>query len=174
MRQLVRSTSLTVLLPHLPPSPLFLSHLLSSLGGPAIPHNLTDWRLWLSSMHLYRNLTLSALNYSSINYQSPASQWMRRSFIQPQAMIHDRFLYSLDEGYTVDKYLADVEERYGGIDSVLLWHSYPNIGVDARNQFDMLRSLPAYPEGVRAMIARFHEKGVKVLIPFNRQSSTFY
>ena len=44
--------------------------------------------------------------------------------------------------WTVDKYLDDVTERYGGIDSVLLWQAYPNIGIDDRNQFDMMTSLP--------------------------------
>ena len=31
--------------------------------------------------------------------------------------------------WTVGRFLADVQLRYGGVDSVLLWHSYPNIGV---------------------------------------------
>ena len=40
-----------------------------------------------------------------------------------------RFLYDREAGqYTVSRYLADVEQRYGGIDSVLLWQNYPNIG----------------------------------------------
>lgn len=73
---------------------------------------------------------------------------------------------SLIEGlcsaWTVDRWLQDVDLRYGGVDSVLLWHSYPNIGVDDRNQFQMLQSLPDFPQLVRD----FHRRGVKVLVPY--------
>ena len=58
-------------------------------------------------------------------------------------MVHDRYFYDpATLSYTVDKYLKDVSTRYGGIDSVLLWHTYSNIGIDDRNQFDMFRDLP--------------------------------
>ena len=51
-------------------------------------------------------------------------------------MLHDRFIFNRSmergggEGWTVNTYLDDLDERYGGVDSVLLWHSYPNIGDD--------------------------------------------
>ena len=44
--------------------------------------------------------------------------------------------------YTVDRYLDDLEKRYGGIDSVLIWHTYPNMGIDSRSQYDLFRDLP--------------------------------
>ena len=151
--------------------------------------------LWLAELMNYRQRTLAAINFTSAAYDSPDTRWMRRAFIQPQAMIHDTFLYNAVDGWTVDRsalppltaaspppplssdllplrgaelrYLADLDKRYGGIDAVLLWHSYPNIGVDSRNQFEMLRSLPGYPYGVQAMIRRFHERDVRVLLPYN-------
>ena len=45
-------------------------------------------------------------------------------------------------------------------DIVMLWHSYPNIGVDDRNQFEMLESLPGGLPGVKDLVAQFHAKGV--------------
>ena len=46
-------------------------------------------------------------------------------------MLHDRYLFDREtNAWTVDRYLDDVEERYGGIDSVLVWQFYPNSGVD--------------------------------------------
>ena len=79
-----------------------------------------------------------------------------------------RTLYDRETStWTVDKYLADVRSRYGGIDSVLLWASYPNIGTDDRNQFDMLEDLPGGLEALRKAVEQFHAQGVKVLLPYN-------
>jgi len=58
-----------------------------------------------------------------------------------------------------------LERRYGGIDSVLIWHSYTNLGIDNRNQYDLLRDMPGGVAGVRQMIADFHRRGVRVLFP---------
>ena len=82
---------------------------------------------------------------------APNSRGRRRSFIQPQMMIEDRYLLRSRRGkYTVDRYLDDLEKRYGGIDSRLVWHTYPNIGIDNRNQYDLLRDMPGGVEGVEA------------------------
>ena len=64
-------------------------------------------------------------------------------------MVEDRYFYDPNTGlYTVDRYLNDLEKRYGGIDSVLIWPVYPNIGVDNRNQYDMVRAMPGGITGV--------------------------
>ncbi len=80
--------------------------------------------------------------------------------------MEDRFLYDPERGvYTVDRFLDDLNKRYGGVDAVLLWHTYPNIGIDDRNQYDLLADLPGGMTGVRAMIDQFHAHGVRVLFP---------
>jgi formylglycine-generating enzyme required for sulfatase activity len=96
----------------------------------------------------------------------PALAWTQSSFIQPQMMAHDRYFYDPVTGkYTVDRYLDDLEKRYGGIDAVLIWATYPNMGIDDRNQQDMVRSMPGGVEGVKKMVADFHKRGVRVLFP---------
>ena len=107
---------------------------------------------WWSNYQVLRDQIRDSLDLD-IYYNVDQVGWARTSFIQPQVMIHDRFLYDKDRGeWTVKKYLDDVRERYGGIDSVLLWASYPNIGVDDRNQFGKIESqgkLSAYILTVR-------------------------
>ena len=81
-------------------------------------------------------------------------------------MVEDRYLYDPVAGrYTVERYLDDLESRYGGIDSVLIWYIYPNIGVDDRNQFDFAHDLPGGLDGLRGAVADFHQRGVKVFLP---------
>jgi hypothetical protein len=48
-------------------------------------------------------------------------------------MVEERTLFDVDTNrWTVDKYLDDLQRRYGGIDGVLLWPVYPNVGIHQR------------------------------------------
>ena len=47
--------------------------------------------------------------------------------------------------WTPDRLLDDYEQRYGGIDAVLLWQGYPNMGADDRNAFDLIRRCVSCP-----------------------------
>ncbi len=84
-------------------------------------------------------------------YEQARTGLDQRAFMQAQAMMEDRYLYDPVAGrYTVDRYLDDLIARFGGIDAVLLWPDYPNLGVDARNQIDMIHALPGGVPGVKA------------------------
>ena len=122
--------------------------------------------VWLNDIRHWRTERLIRIGYDGDRYANPATAWTQTSFIQPQMMVQDRYFYDPVVGkYTVDRYLDDLKKRYGGIDAVLIWPTYPNMGIDDRNQHDMIRSMPGGVEGVRQMVADFHRRGVRVLFP---------
>jgi gamma-glutamyl hercynylcysteine S-oxide synthase len=131
-----------------------------------MPVTVAAWKAWLADIQHYRRERLIRAGYRDDEYVRPELNWTETAFVEPQMMIEDRYFYDPAAGkYTVDRYLDDLEKRYGGIDAVLLWHTYTNIGIDSRNQYDLLRDMPGGIEGVRQMIADFHRRGVRVLFP---------
>ena len=138
-----------------PPSEVFFS-------GPATPGEPG----WLDGLKRWRNDRRTLLRYDGSQYDRADLQWTQHIFSQMQLLIWDRSLYDPEKGeYTVDKFLSETESRMGPIDAVLIWHVYPNLGIDDRNQFDMLRDLPGGIAGVRSMVEQFHSHGVKVFFP---------
>jgi len=106
------------------------------------------------------------MGYNDAQYRRPELQWAQQNFVQPQMMVEERYFYDPIAGkYTVDRYLNDLEKRYGGIDSVLIWPVYPNIGIDNRNQWDLHRDLPGGIPALRKMVEDFHRRGVCVFFP---------
>jgi formylglycine-generating enzyme required for sulfatase activity len=135
----------------------------SLIEGPAKPD---DFPQWITDMKIWRLEQLKRIGYDDAEYRRPELKWTQSSFIQPQMMIEDRYFYDPVAGkYTVDRYLDDLDTRYGGIDAVLVWPTYPNIGIDSRNQFDLFHDMPGGIDGIRQMIADFHRRNVRVLFP---------
>jgi gamma-glutamyl hercynylcysteine S-oxide synthase len=121
---------------------------------------------WLHDIRHWREERRIRTTFNPARYEMSELKWTQSSFIQPQMMVHDRYFYDPVAGrYTVDRYLDDLEKRYGGIDAVLVWATYPNMGIDDRNQLEMVASMPGGIEGVKQMVADFHRRGVRVLFP---------
>ena len=134
--------------------------------GESVPCTPEDHQRWLADLTHWRNERRIRIGYDGSRYDLPALRWTQSSFIQPQMMVHDRLFFdSAAHRYTVDRYVDDTIQRYGGIDAVLIWPTYPNMGIDNRNQHDLIRSMPGGVSGVRQMIADFHRRGVRVLFP---------
>jgi len=134
--------------------------------GGYTPCTVQDHQMWLADITHWRKERLIRIGYDGSRYNLPALLWTQASFMQPQMMVQDRYFYDPVSGkYTVDRYLDDLQKRYGGIDAVLIWPTYPNMGIDNRNQHDMIRCMPGGVSGVKQMIADFHKRGVRVLFP---------
>jgi len=121
---------------------------------------------WIAELRDWRREHLARIGFDDANYRRPELQWAQRNFVHAQMMCEDRYFYDPVEGkYTVDRYLDDLEQRFGGLDSVLIWYVYPNIGIDDRNQFDMAADLPGGIEGLKSAVDDFHRRGVRVFLP---------
>ena len=66
---------------------------------------------------------------------------------------------------TVDRWLDSLEEAFGGIQAAVLWSGYTNMGVDNRDQFELMRSLPGGTAALRRVVDAMHARGVKALLP---------
>jgi len=125
-----------------------------------------DIQRWREGMKAWRQEHLIRIGYNDAQYQRPELLWSQRNFIHTQMMVEDRYFYDpKTRTYTIDRYLDDLEQRYGGIDSVLLWYIYPNIGIDDRNQIDLASDLPGGIAGLASIVEDFHRRGVKVFLP---------
>ena len=137
-----------------------------TLNGPDNPNDFNDW---LDGIQLSRENELKSIQYNGSIYNVDGIKWTQGSFIQPQMHPYDLYFFDSNTGeYTVDKWLNDLNTRYGGIDSFLLWATYTNIGCDDRNQYQMNYALPGGIDSLRNITTYVKEKyGINVLFPYN-------
>ena len=102
-----------------------------------IPRRTTN--AWRRDLKIWRHERLTRMGYDDAEYRRPGVSVDAAQF-HPAADDGARSAISTipcSGEYTVDRYLDDLDKRYGGIDSVLIWPVYPNIGIDNRNQWDL-------------------------------------
>ena len=167
--------------PNLTTSDVKFSH---ALTGPYFPTpgkvfswpfgELGRWRIdvdgaadeWVQGLIEWRREHLIRIGFNDRLYRHPELAWAQANFVHTLLMVEDRFFYDPDTGcYTVDRYLDDLEARLGGVDSVLIWYISPNIGVDDRSQFDLADALPGGVAALKGVVADFHRRGVRVMLP---------
>ena len=90
--------------------------------GGSTPCGREEHVAWLADIRHWRDERRIRIGYDGSRYDLPALKWTQSSFVQPQMMVEDRYFYDpVVHRYTVDRYLDDLEKRFGGIDSVLIW-----------------------------------------------------
>lgn len=131
------------------------------------PAHGADRTLWREQLHQWRSVTRSLMAYDGSAYTVPAFDWASRAYALGFVMMFDTQFYDAESGhYRIDALLDDAIIEFGGYDAILLWHAYPKIGFDARNQFDFYRDAPGGLAGLRRVVDRCHERGVRVCLGY--------
>lgn len=130
----------------------------------AAPDDPADWPAWREALARWRAEARQRVSYDDASYRRPENAWASRCFSVALAWLWDETLYDHDAGrFTPDRFLDDGERELGGYDGVVLWHAYPVIGIDERNQFDFYRDVP----GIAEHVAALRERGVRVFVDYN-------
>ena len=132
------------------------------------PDNPDLWEEWRNSLVKWRSAKLKELNYDGTTYHDKAFSWVSGNFSCGFIMMCDSEFYDYKTNvYKVEEFILRGEKDFGGYDSVVLWHAYPRIGLDERNQFDFYREMPGGLIGLKDVVSRFHKKNIRVFIDYN-------
>ncbi|MDR3689793.1 MAG: SUMF1/EgtB/PvdO family nonheme iron enzyme [Fimbriimonas sp.] len=132
------------------------------------PVDPSNWNEWRTEMHSWRVERRATLNYVGETYRRPEYQWVSSCYSCNMLMAWDEtFLDSVNGKYKVEEYLHENARHFGGYDAVVLWHAYPRIGFDRRNQTDYYRELPGGLDGLKDVVRRFHAHRARVFIDYN-------
>jgi hypothetical protein len=126
----------------------------------AAPDDPADWPVWRDQLHRWRDDARRRIG--EIHYPS-ATAWASRCFSVAIVWLWDERLFDHDIQQFSPEPFFDTMAEFGGFDGIVLWHAYPIIGVDDRNQFDYYRDVP----GLDTLVVALHHRGLRVFIDYN-------
>lgn len=130
----------------------------------AAPDDPTLWPVWRERLTRWRSDVSERHSLDDAIYRRPDLAWASRCYVVSQVWLWDELLYDWDRGcFTPERLVADARDRFGGFDGIVLWHAYPVIGLDDRNQWDFYRDV----EGLSTLVAELHALGVRVFVDYN-------
>ena len=131
----------------------------------AAPDDPADWPAWREALTRWRAQAAERIGYDDAAYRVPELAWTQGCFAVALAWLWDELLYDHEAGcFTPERFCAESEREFGGLDGIVLWHAYPVIGIDERNQFDFYRDVP----GIRELVRRPPERSaLRVFVDYN-------
>jgi hypothetical protein len=128
----------------------------------AAPEDPADWPAWRAALRRWREQARRRIDYRGDAYRDVP--WVRSCYAVALVWLWDERLYDHAAGrFRAAEFLAWARAEYGGFDGVVLWHAYPVIGLDERNQYDFYRDVPDLPD----LVAELRRAGVRVFLDYN-------
>jgi formylglycine-generating enzyme required for sulfatase activity len=101
-------------------------------------------------------------------YERPDLAWIRRSFVMVLQMAWDKEFFDRGSGrYEFERFLEKCRALLGGCDVFGVWPTWPRLGLDDRNQWDLYRDLPGGLGKIRELADLAHKQGTKFFVAYN-------
>jgi gamma-glutamyl hercynylcysteine S-oxide synthase len=101
-------------------------------------------------------------------YKRDDLAWIRESYIVVLHMAWDREFYDRLTGkYTYAEIIKKGMDLFGNIDVFGIWPTWPRLGLDQRNQWDLYRDLPGGTEQLRSFVRMSRQSNTRFFIAYN-------
>ena len=128
----------------------------------AAPDDPAEWDAWRNQLERWRTSARHRHGAATAD-RAGDTEWASRCFSTAIVWLWDERLFDhRRQVFTVDRWLEAAAD-HGGFDAIVLWHAYPIIGLDERNQFDFYRDA----SGLAELVADLRHHGVRVLLDYN-------
>jgi formylglycine-generating enzyme required for sulfatase activity len=95
-------------------------------------------------------------------------KWMREKYIMLLQFAWDKKYFDFSsQRFTFFDHFLEYDSLTGGYDIFTLWPTWPRLGLDQRNQWDMYRDLPGGLDALRRQVDFVHSLGRKYFISYN-------
>lgn len=99
-------------------------------------------------------------------YEREDLAWYNDTLLHHLTYVFGKEAYDYESNQLDIDRLLDQGDEFGGYDVIIIWHQYPRLGVDQRNQWNFYDDFPSGREGIKQIVDRAHKRGTKVFLPF--------
>lgn len=126
-----------------------------------------DWQNGLKLMFQDRYL-YDLESFEDSLYQRSDLQWIRHDYLIGLQFAWNQEYYNWQkQDYTVESFLERGKRLFGGYDVIGLWPTWPRLGVDQRNQWDLFSDLPGGLNQLKSFSQQWKHEGTKFFICYN-------
>ncbi len=142
------------------------------------PNGYFDYRLWVSlheggwyeglKIMFQQNYLFDLHEFDNSLYEREDLSWIRKAYIMVLYFAWDQKYFSYDKQvYSFYDSFVEKDWRIGHYDIFISWPTWPRLGLDQRNQWDMYDDLPGGIEEIKKQVDYTHQLGGKYFISYN-------
>lgn len=125
------------------------------------------WQEGLSALFREKYL-YDTESFDNTLYERPDLDWIKQCYLIVLQMAWDREFFDRFTGrYTFPDVLRSGTNFFGNIDIYGIWPTWPRLGLDQRNQWDLYRDLPGGTAQLKNFVRLSHQSGTKFFIAYN-------
>ncbi|HTE31943.1 MAG TPA: SUMF1/EgtB/PvdO family nonheme iron enzyme [Chryseolinea sp.] len=126
-----------------------------------------SWQNGLTKVFQERKLYDTSV-FSDSLFKRKDLQWIRHAYVLHLMDAWDKYYYDYTKNkYTLEGFLKRGQRLYGGDDVVAIWPTWPTLGLDQRNQFDLFQDLPGGTAAMKRMAEMSRKNNTKFFICYN-------